>query len=335
MAFQEIKFEFPDPDKSGDPLEVEGNPSETAMEEESFEDVEIIDDTPEPDRGKAPSEEPPAEVSEDELLSYSEKIRRRIQHLGKGYHDERRAKEEAIRQRDELENYARALTGKLKEMEQSSGKSREMLLSQAKHALNLEYEQAKKNYREAYESGDPDAVTEAQDKLTSAKIKMDKLANFKLPSVQDVKNDVKVAQNPAQPQQAPAPVKLDAKTEQWYKDNQWFGPNDEMTAFALGYHQKLLKQGVKSGSDDYFEKLDSRMRQIFPEEFDDGLEEEIKELDTKKVAKSASVVAPATRSLATKQFRLTKSQADIARRLGVSYSEYAKQVAELRKQNNG
>jgi hypothetical protein len=333
MAFQEVKFDFPDPDKKEKDAENSVN-SEELEADDSFEEIEIIDDTPAPDRNKPPADEPPSEVTDDELTSYSEKIRRRIQHLGRGYHDERRAKEEALRQRDELENYARSLTHKLKEMEQNSGKSREMLLSQAKHSLNLEYEQAKKAYRDAHEAGDTDALLEAQDKLTSAKIKLDKISNFKLPAVQKEQNDVKAEQTLTN-QAAPAPVKLDPETERWYKDNEWFGPNDEMTAFALGYHQKILKQGVKLGSPEYFEKLDARMRQVFPEEFDDWTDEENRGNRTEKAAKSTSVVAPATRSVATKKFTLTKSQADIARRLGVSYSDYAKQVAELRKQNNG
>lgn len=342
MPFEEVKFEFPDESREKNTVEVDGNRAETPMnpvdteddgfEVETDEQIEVIDDTPPKDRNRKPADEPPTPVSDDELQSYSQKIRKRIEHLGRGYHDERRAKEAALRERDELEKYAKAVTGRLKELEESSGKSREMLLSQAKHSAAMEYEAAKKEYRDAYESGDADAVVSAQDKLTSSKIKLDRIANFKLPPVQTQEVSVKNEQSNQNTQKAPA---LDNKTQEWYTTNPWFGSDDEMTAFALGYHNKLLKQGVASGSDDYYEKLNSRMRQVFPEAFDDGLDEEIEQQEEKRPAKSPSVVAPATRSTASKKIVLTKSQVNLAKRLGVSLADYAKQVAELRKQNNG
>lgn len=343
MPMEEIKFEFPDPERPDKSTEVEGNTLETPVDldddTDEFEvegdnvgntdEVEVVDDTPKKDRNRKPADEPPELVSDDELQSYSQKIRKRIEHLGRGYHDERRAKEAAQRERDELEQYARAVTGKLKELEESSGKSREMLLSQAKHAANLEYEQSKKEYRDAYESGDADAVLNAQDKLTGAKMKLERVTNFKLPPVQKVETNVQTTQ------QAPSAPKIDERTTQWYSENSWFGSDDEMTAFALGYHNKLLKGGVSLGSDDYYEKLNSRMRQVFPEAFDDGIDEEIEQHEEKRPTKSPSVVAPATRSTASKKIVLTKSAVAIAKRMGVPLAEYAKQVAELRKQNNG
>ena len=97
-----------------------------------------------------------------------------------------------------------------------------------------------------------------------------------------------------------------------------------MTSFALGLHQKLVKQGVNPQSDDYYEKINSRMRELFPNEFDEGIEDEP---ETPK-RKSSNVVAPATRSTAPKKVRLTQTQVTLANRLGVPLELYAKKVAE-------
>lgn len=313
-------FKFPDPEKD----EQEGEEQEISVEVEDDVEVEVVDDTPEEDRGRKPADEPPGEVTEEELQNYSEKIRKRIQHLGRGYHDERRAKEAALREREELEKYALALQQRLKDLEQTSGKSKELLLAQAKNTLTSQYEAAKKEYRAAYDSGDGDALLAAQEKMLNLRSKLDRVSSFKPKKAEDR------APSQEKPVQQPQPAaKLDEKTEKWYKENSWFGKDDEMTAFALGYHNKLLKEGVANGSDEYYQKLNSRIRQVFPDNFDD-----VEKPNTRK-GKNAQVVAPATRSTAPKKIVLTKSAVALANRLGVPLEEYAKQVAALRKQNDG
>ena len=197
------------------------------------------------------------------------------------------------------------------------GKNQEILLDQAKRATNAELEQAKFKYKQAYESGDSDAVLEAQDALTSAKIKADRLNNFKLPPVQQPEKVV-------QQQQITQAPSADDKAVRWQQDNSWFGSDDEMTSFALGLHQKLVKQGVDPRSDEYYEKINSRMRQVFPEEFSFDEPEQVEE----KPRKKANVVAPATRSTAPKKIVLTQTQVAIAKRLGVPLELYAQKVAE-------
>jgi hypothetical protein len=108
----------------------------------------------------------------------------------------------------------------------------------------------------------------------------------------------------------------------WQKQNSWFGSDDEMTSFALGLHQKLVKQGLDPRSDEYYEKINSRMRQVFPDEFDDA-----EEVEVEKPRQKSNVVAPATRSTAPKKIVLTPSSVALAKRLGVPLEEYAKQVA--------
>ena len=100
-----------------------------------------------------------------------------------------------------------------------------------------------------------------------------------------------------------------------------------MTAFALGYHNKLVKEGIDPQTDTYYEKINTRMREVFPEQLDDGIEDGNEE----PRQKSSNVVAPATRSTAPKKVRLNQTQISLAKKLGVPLTEYAKQVAELRR----
>jgi hypothetical protein len=281
-------------------------------------ELEIVDDTPEEDRGRKKSE-PPEEVTDDELENYSEKIRQRIKHFSKGYHDERREKEAAIRERQELENYARKLLEENNNLKQTTGKSREMLLRQAKQRVESDLQQAKREYKEAYEAGNGDALLEAQEKLNIAQNRSSQLENIKLPALQEQESAVKGGSSVTnQPQQR----QVDPKAQAWTKENTWFGTDDEMTGFALAVHQKLVKGGVDPQSDEYYEKLNARMRTVFPDNFEDTGESTKNDSD-------ASVVAPVTRTTSPKKLRLTQSQVRIAKKLGVPLEQYAKEVASL------
>jgi hypothetical protein len=315
---EKVEFSFPDPDKEEFKLEVEGRESEKEEKVEPKEEVEIevVDDTPPKDRNRKASD-PPEDVTDEELEDYSEKVRKRLQHFSKGYHDERRAKETAFREKEEALRIAQQLVEENNNLKGTVGKNQEILLDQAKRATAAELEQAKYKYKQAYESGDSDAVLAAQDELTSVKIKADRLNNFRIPVAQEPERVVK------QEQFTPAPS-VDDKAVRWQQANSWFGSDDEMTSFALGLHQKLVKQGVDPKSDDYYEKINSRMRQVFPEEFSFDEPEQVEE----KPRKKANVVAPATRSTAPKKIVLTQTQVAIAKRLGVPLELYAQKVAE-------
>lgn len=320
MAIEKVEFEFPEPETEFK-IEVEGNKSEFMDKKDDDVEIEVVDDTPPKDRGRKPSE-PPEEVTDDELEQYSDRVKKRIQHFSKGYHDERRAKEQALRERQELEAYAQKLIDENKSLKGNFNKSQEVLLEQAKRVATTEHEQAKAKYKEAYESGDADKVLEAQEELAAARSKVEKVNNFKPAPLQEDKTSVQI-QSTAQP------ASVDTKAESWRQENTWFGTDDEMTSFALGLHQKLVKSGVDPQSDEYYAKINSRMRQVFPENFSEAEEPE----DTKPVRKS-NVVAPATRSVAPKKITLTQTQVALAKRLGVPLAEYAKQVAEeMRKQS--
>jgi hypothetical protein len=291
--------------------------------EEADLQLEFEDDTPEEDRGREPlPKEIVEELDKDELEDYSEKVRKRIQHFSKGYHDERRAKEAAQREKDEALRFTQSLIDENNKLKGSVSQSQEALVNQAKRAAELEMAQAKAEYKAAYDSGDSDAVMNAQQKLTAITMKSERLANFKPAALQQSKNEVQT------PPSAPAPV-YDDKAANWRQSNQWFGADEEMTAFALGLHNKLVKDGVDPRSDTYYEKINSRMRQVFPTQFAGD-----EEPTPKPKAKASGVVAPATRSTAPKKIVLTHTQVALAKRLGLPLELYAKQVAEeMRKQN--
>ena len=342
MPRQNVEFEFPDPDKDETsqeveidiaeeedaPLEVEGavgrenikSAKDTIKAGEV--EIEIEDDTPEADRGRKASP-PPEEVTNEELENYSEKVKNRIKHFSKGYHDERRAKEAAQREREELESYAKNLIAENNKLKSSVDQNHNTLIESAKKQVQGEMALAQRQYKEAYESGEPDKILEAQTSLNAAQIRQEKVNGLKPKQIQALQPQG----TPVQPQvDVPQPrVQQDEKANSWRDDNPWFGSDDEMTAFALGLHNKLTKEGVDPKTDTYYEKINSRMRQVFPDQFDDGIEDE----PASTQRKSSNVVAPATRSTGSKKIRLTQSQVAIAKKLGVPLETYAKQAAEL------
>jgi hypothetical protein len=344
MAIQKVEFEFPDPDKVEEKtdfeekadgsfaLKVEGRASEEEAKREKAKakpkdddlDIEVIDDRPAEDQGVKRAAPKPMDLSDEEMDEYSERVRKRLQHFSKGYHDQRRAAEAASREREEAVRYAQQIAEENRKLKGTVNKNQEAMLESAKKLVVTEHEDAKAKYKQAYESGDADAVLKAQEDLTSAQLKLEKVNNLKIPALQEDEYDVQTQQT------APA-QSVDERAVTWQAKNKWFGEDDEMTSFALGLHQKLVKQGVNPRSDDYYEKINSRMRQVFPESFEG--EDEYEEV-TEEPRRKATVVASATRSVAPKKITLTRTQVALAKKLGVPLEEYAKQAAmELRKQN--
>jgi len=304
-------FKFPDEIEAEKPSE-----EKLQIEIEGESEIEVVDDTPEVDRNRKPMKEAPAEVTDDELEQYSEGVKKRIQHFSKGYHEERRAKEAALREREEAVRLAHNLVEENKRLQGSLGQGQQALLEQAKKVVQNELDQAKQKFKAAYEAGDSDALVEAQEALAAAKYKAERVNNFK-PAVAQPQNTV--VQPAPRPEQK---VQVDSKAKAWQDANSWFGDDKEMTALALAVHQDLVESGVDTSSDEYYEKINARVRKRFPEAFNS------------EKPKKSSVVAPATRSTAPRKIVLTQSQVQIAKRLGLTNEQYARAVAEeMRKQN--
>lgn len=326
MTFERVEFSFPDEDDKGNPRK--GGAVVAPEQDEQVEvqntdaeatDIEVVDDTPPEDRGRTPLREAPEEVTDEELNRYSDKrLKDRLAHLGKGYHEERRAKEAAIREAEEARRLAQAVIEENRKLQGSLATNQTALLEQAKKVVAGELEAAERKYRTAYEAGDPDALLAAQRELTAAQIKADRVNNFKPAPLQP---EEKVVQTQQEADQAP---QLDPKTRQWMARNPWFESNRKMRAYALGLHEELVSQGISPASDAYFTSIDEDMKKRFPEAFAAA---EPADAVTPQRTK-ATVVAPASRSTAPKKVVLTKTQVDLAKRLGVPLELYARKVAE-------
>ena len=332
MAQTEFEDDFKFPHETEEAAK--GKPE--ADEDDGF-DVEIEDDTPRKDRGRKPDDTPPEDPTEDELATYDEKVQSRLKKFTRGYHDERRAKEEALREREAAEKLAKQLWEHNRKLQEQVELGSRAYIEQSKSSAEMEFENAKKRYKEAYESGDSDAVVEAQAEVSRATLNLDKVQNMR--PLQAEEKDVQIQQRSTnQPT-------VSQRDQSWMQKNTWFGTDPEMTASALGLHQKLAKeQGAGFvGSEEYYKRVDATMRRRFPEYYE-GTQSYEDDAPSKKASepayedepprratKPATVVAPASRSTPPNRIRLKASEAAIARRLGVPLEEYAKQVAQLKR----
>ena len=303
-----------------------------AMKEEDIDlpdiELEIEDDTPEEDRGKEPMpKELVDELEADELEDYSEKVKTRLKQMKKVWHDERRAKEAADRERQQAIDFAQKILEENKRLKNTVSQGEKNLISTAMTAAELELQQARKVYKEAYDSGDSDQILDAQEKLTEVTSKLQELKKFK-PSLQEEETEVNI---PAQ--QVPV-ARPDPKASSWQERNSWFGQDPEMTSAALGLHQKLVDSGMNPTSDEYYQRIDSTMRRRFPEYFgdqetSDGGGKPVQRTETKP----ATVVAPASRSTSSKKVVLKPSEVNLAKKLGLTPEQYAMEKQRLEKLN--
>jgi hypothetical protein len=185
----------------------------------------------------------------------------------------------------------------------------------------MELEMAKKAYREAYDSGDGDRLVEAQQAMQDANLKLHSAKNFRPAPLQQEEFAVQQRQ-----EQQPAPNQPDRRAMAWQERNPWFGQDEEMTASALGLHEKLKRNGVVVGSDEYYAVLDKTIRRRFSENFEDS-EPETKASPPR--TKPSTVVAPATRSTSPNKVRLKASQIQLAKKLGLTPEQYAREAIKL------
>ena len=317
---EEYKF----PDEQPEPVE---------SKEEKLE-IEVVDDTPEEDKFRKPlPKEVVQELENDDLDEYSEKVKKRLTQMKRAWHDVRREKDQLAREKAETERFAQAQMEEVRRLRQRVGQGEQVFVQVAANAAAGKLANAKDKLKQAYESGDSDRITEAQEALTDAKLEIKEVERFR-PALQQHENVVEQRQQvqaPQAPAQAPDP-----KAHAWQQKNTWFGVDEEMTALALGLHEKLVRSGVDPRSDDYYRRVDETMKKRFPEAFDDAEEEkptQTKEAEKPSRAKPANVVAPVTRATAPRQVRLTSSQVALAKKLGLSNEQYALELMKLENTN--
>lgn len=313
-----MEFEFPD----------EAAEKELKQEAAPEPEFEIEDDTPVEDRGREPlPENVVKELEEDELNDYSDRVRTRMSQLKKVWHDERRAKEATLREREEALRLAQSVYEENKRLKARLEEGEGQLLEKYKEAATREIELAKREYRDAYDAGDTDKLLNAQERLTKAQLAFQQVETYKPQFNQQkaLQEDSNQVYTQLERPQIPQP---DPKASAWQQRNTWFGTDEEMTSLALGLHEKLVKSGVDPRSDDYYVRIDETMRKRFPEYFGET-QEQAKPAPRAK----ATVVAPATRSTAPKKIVLTKTQVNIAKKLGVTPEQYAREL--LKETANG
>jgi hypothetical protein len=289
-------------------------------------EIEIEDDTPEVDRGREPMpKELVEELEADELEEYSDKVKTRLKQMKKVWHDERREKERVMREQAEALNAAQRLLEENRRLKSTLAQGEQSLMGSYKQTAEFELSEARREYRDAYEAGDTDRVIEAQEKLNKASYKIQQLENY-VPTLQEEYNEVDI---PQQQVQIPKP---DQKTMAWQERNTWWGTDPEMTASALGLHQRLINErGPQfAGTDEYWDVIDKTMRRRFSDYFGDEMDNG----DTKPAAreqKASSVVAPASRTRSPKKIVLKQSQLAIAKRLGLTPEQYARELMKMEK----
>lgn len=316
MAMEMTEFKFPDEPPEKD------KPAVEQLE------VEIEDDTPVGDQNREPMPtEVVKELEDDDLEEYSDKVKTRLKQMKKVWHDERRAKEAAYREQQEAINYAKRVSDENKKLKEQYSAGEKEFVEAAKSSAALKIEVAKKAFREAYDSGDSERLVEAQVALNEATLELNTAKNFKPAPLQPDQNAVQHQQVPQQT--APRP---DQRAMAWQERNPWFGANRVMTSLALGLHEQLKEDGVVIGSDDYYNELDKTIRKRFPEQFGDAGSQTNTGKEPPRT-KPGTVVAPATRSTSSNKVKLRASQVQLAKRLGLTPEQYAREVIKLENQN--
>ena len=322
---------MPDEFKFPDEIEDQGKPVDTVENTDDNDDIsiEIVDDTPKEDRNRKPLEpEAKAQLENlDESEEYSKNVKDKFSQYKKAWHEERRAKEAALREQQEALNAAQAILDENKKLKNMLKYGEKELISTYKDSAKLELEKARRNYKEAYDSGDSDRLLAAQEEMMKAQLKLDKAKKFK-PTVQKDKNDVKMQkqqfQQPVQPQ-------MDPKVAEWVSRNQWFvdPTKKSMRKYAEGVHEELAeKYGMGFiGTDEYYKSIDNEVKRRFPEEFDAASRND--EDDKPQRTKMSTVVAPAKRSTSSKRVVLTKTQVALSKKLGLSPEQYARELSKL------
>ena len=309
-------YEFPD--EAGGNVELDINDIDNI-------EIEIEDDTPLADRNARPPL--PKDIvdeleSADESDDYSGKVQTKFKQYKKAWHDERRLKEEAYREQEEALSVAQKILDEnqhLKSLLQSGEKE---LISTYQSSAELEVEKAKRNYKEAYDYGNTDAIIEAQEELMKATNKLDKAQNFR-PTAQNTDTGAQLLQKQ---QRA---VQKDPKAAEWVAENPWYvDPTKKvMSRFAVGIHEDLLDTyGDKFiGSDEYYKRIDQEVQRRFPEEFSDPNDEP----KAQRTSKLSTVVASAKRSTAPKKVSLSKTQVALAKKFGLTNEQYARELTKL------
>jgi len=285
-------------------------------------EIEVVDDLP-PEHQNRPRQAKDADVDEsvedndDEIKSYSEGVQKRIKKLSWEKQEKERQRIEAQNLQEEALKYAEQIKQENERLRKTLEEGEGVLVNQAKGRVAAELEKARSEAKAAYEVGDADAMIAANERVARLATEEEKYKNYKpQPRPQP-------APQPQYQQQVQRPAQPDQRALDWAKSNDWFEKDPEMTGYAYGLHEKLVKSGIDPRSEQYYSEIDTAVRRVFPDKFDDGpiIEESAPQRQT------GNVVAPAARSgKKPRKVQLTSTQVALAKRLGLSNEQYAAQL---------
>jgi hypothetical protein len=315
----ETEFRFPDEaqDAADDSAGIE---TEITNSDGTDIEIEVVDDTPDADKGRKPLDKAVDDPSDDELKEYSSKVQARIKDLTHARHDERRRADALQRERDELDAVVKRTLAERDAMRGQYVKGAEILSTQTKALVEKEFEEAKAKLKAAHEAFDTDAIVEAQSELNDVQMRRSQVQNIRVTPTQSEETGVESRQQV----QTAAPT-LDTKTTAWLAKNKWFGEAGDagMTGYALGLHQQLVKKYGEgfTRTDEYYSQIDAAVRQTFPTHFKPKASTE----------RQSAVVAPSTRTQAPRKVTLTATQVALAKRYGLTPQQYAAELVKLEK----
>jgi hypothetical protein len=274
---------------------------------------ELLDETKEEEKPEPKFEQKEEESEDPSLQDYSEKVQKRIKRLTF------QAKEAERRERAAVE-YAKGLKNQFDNSEKKFQETDTNYLKEYSARVDSERDKARSELQVALDSSDSNLIMEAQDKLTKLAVEKEKVS-MTLASKESKNNEVE-SQPVEAPTQAPQPV-ISGRAQDWATDNEWFGSDRVLTSAAMGIHEDLLQEGIDAESDSYYNQINKRMKEYFPQKFAESSTEE-----KTKAAPVQNVASVSRRSGGRKSVKLTKSQVVIAKKLGVPLEEYAKYVKE-------
>jgi len=295
-------------------------------------EVEVVDDTPQEDRRPAKAEDSSPDVDDEtvdrEIADYSKRAGERIAKIKYEYHEERRAKEAASRESAEAVQRLQTLMAENQKLQAMVDQGGQVLNKQAQNNALWAKKNATEQFKKAYEEGNAEEMTKAQELLSKATLAEQQSPNIAATLQQQI------AQNLPQPQMQPA--QPDPDMQVWSQKNPWFMGSEpvhkEMTSYAMYVDQSLQAKGIDpaSKSEEYYNEVDNAMRQQFPTFFGVTSTPEV-EISQEEAPKRqpSTVVASATRDSGNKkptQIRLTQTQVKLARQLGISPEQYANQL---------
>jgi len=313
-------------------------PKESPAKEEEELDIEVIDDTPPEDR-RPPRDESRAvapQSEEDELKSYSEGVQKRIKRLKYEFHEERRQKEKAYREQQEALTYAAALQQQVELFRQQNEASQRALIHTTVKQKGSDLDAAKKELREAYEAGDTEKMASAQEKIAVLANEKRALESYTPPPSSGVSylqpQETQQAYVPPQPAPQPQASQVSAKAVLWKERNPWFGQDMALTGYAIDIHSKLVSAGVDPESDQYYEAIDGAVNQFknnIP-----GTQGEKPATPAPTKPKNGVVISSSrTPSGQTRtKVQLTESALAVAKRLGITPQQYAKELLKQQKE---